>query len=249
MAVLGATFDHLAIVVESDSQPRQWLAHQMSARPFGGAEAPGFRSEQWQFGNGMRLEILEPFRENESDFVRRFLARSGPGPHHLTFRVGDIDQAIVAVRDAGFPILYSRTDDPDWREAFIHPLNAFGTVLQLAEYPDSTVETTQGVHAVGRPALTVVEMEVSDLQHAAQLFGQALGGEPVCASQSEIRLGWPDTAMLLLKEVSAERLGRGTGRIAGMCFLGVPLKARAMLEKVGHQTYRHPALATAMRFG
>lgn len=250
MAVLGATFDHLAIVVERDTQPRQWLADQLSARPVGGAEAPGFRSEQWQFVNGMRLEMLEPFRESESDFVRRFLARSGPGPHHLTFRVGDIDQAMLAIRDAGFPILYSRTDDPGWREAFIHPRHAFGTVLQLAEYPDDAVETTEGAQSVaGASALTVVEMDVSDLQHASQLFGEALGGETVCASRSEIRLAWPDTAMLLLRQVSAERLAQGAGRIAGVHFRGVPLQARPVLEKVGTQAYRHPALATAMSFG
>ena len=35
----------------------------------------------------MTIELLEPWAVEQTDFLERFLARHGDGPHHLTFKV------------------------------------------------------------------------------------------------------------------------------------------------------------------
>ena len=65
----------------------------------GGGDTPGFYSAQVRFANGMKVEGLEPRRVEENDFLARFLAASGPGPHHLTFKVPDIRAALAALED------------------------------------------------------------------------------------------------------------------------------------------------------
>ena len=39
----------------------------------------------------MKVELLEPWDTEHNDFLARFVARTGAGPHHLTFKVDDLD--------------------------------------------------------------------------------------------------------------------------------------------------------------
>jgi catechol 2,3-dioxygenase-like lactoylglutathione lyase family enzyme len=81
----------------------------------------------------MRVELLEPGTDDAS-FLARFLARSGAGPHHVTFKVDDIRVAIRRARDAGLQIVRERLDNPAWQEAFLHPRSTgVGFVIQLAQ--------------------------------------------------------------------------------------------------------------------
>ena len=55
-----------------------------------GGENVGFRSYQVRLGDavdGMTIELLEPWHPERFDFLERFVARHGAGPHHLTFKV------------------------------------------------------------------------------------------------------------------------------------------------------------------
>ena len=53
-------------------------------------------------GDGMPVELLEPWAVDQNDFLARFVARHGAGPHHLTFKVPDLADAVARVRGAGF---------------------------------------------------------------------------------------------------------------------------------------------------
>ena len=55
-----------------------------------GGPGPGFAPGQLRFANGARIELLMPYDPHINDFLQRFLAASGPGPHHLTFKVPDL---------------------------------------------------------------------------------------------------------------------------------------------------------------
>jgi len=100
-----------------------------------GGTASGFAPGQLQFGNGARLEMLMPHDVAANDFLARFLATSGPGPHHLTFKVPSLADALEEIRAAGLEPIGIDLSDPEWMEAFLHPKVATGVVVQLAEAP------------------------------------------------------------------------------------------------------------------
>src|SRR3954452_18856232 len=79
--------DHLAVATEriTDLWPR--YAGDLGLTWVGMGPDVGFSFGQLRFGNGRRLEMLEPLDDGQDDFLRRFLDRSGPGPHHMTFKV------------------------------------------------------------------------------------------------------------------------------------------------------------------
>ncbi len=88
--MLAADLDHVAIAVESYDDAWAVLRGDLGGEWAGGGDAVGFSSAQVRFANGMKAEALVPFRPEENDFLRRFLDASGPGPHHLTFKVPDL---------------------------------------------------------------------------------------------------------------------------------------------------------------
>jgi methylmalonyl-CoA/ethylmalonyl-CoA epimerase len=76
-------------------------------------------------------------------FVQRFLDRRGEGVHHVTFKVPDILASIAHVRSTGVELINVSTDHPGWKEAFIHPKDAHGVLLQLAQSSFSDEETAR----------------------------------------------------------------------------------------------------------
>lgn len=89
--------------------------------------------------NGDRMELLEP--TNDSSPVARFLkSNGGPGVHHITFEVDDLDVALAELEKRGGRVAYRHTyadgvtfEGKIWREAFVHPKDAFGVLIHLAE--------------------------------------------------------------------------------------------------------------------
>ncbi len=101
-------------------------------------EDMGIRYRPFQIGED-RMELLEPTRDDSP--VARFLkSRGGPGVHHITFEVDDLDAAVDELEKRGGRIAYRHTYEEGvtfegyvWREAFIHPRDAFGVLIHLAE--------------------------------------------------------------------------------------------------------------------
>lgn len=80
----------------------------------------------------MRWEVIQPV--GDSSFVQRFLDRRGPGVHHVTFEVGDWDRALAACAAHGVTVFGEQdgtTDGARWREAFIHPRQTGGMLVQF----------------------------------------------------------------------------------------------------------------------
>jgi methylmalonyl-CoA/ethylmalonyl-CoA epimerase len=101
-------------------------------------EDMGIRYRPFTVGDG-RMELLTPTRADSP--VARFLqARGGPGVHHVTFEVEDLDAAVAELEARGGRIAFRHTygdgvafEGYTWREAFIHPRDAFGVLIHLAE--------------------------------------------------------------------------------------------------------------------
>jgi methylmalonyl-CoA/ethylmalonyl-CoA epimerase len=74
------------------------------------------------------VELLEPLAPETP--VGKFLERSGPGLHHVAYRVGDIEATLAELERAGIKMIDSepRTGIRNSRVAFVHP-KATGSVL------------------------------------------------------------------------------------------------------------------------
>ena len=84
------------------------------------------------FGDS-EVELLAP-READGP-IARFLARRGPGIHHVCYRVADLDAALAACRAAGYRLIdeVPRTGAGGRRIAFVHPKATAGILLELTE--------------------------------------------------------------------------------------------------------------------
>jgi methylmalonyl-CoA/ethylmalonyl-CoA epimerase len=86
-------------------------------------------------GDG-HVELLRPLGPDTA--VGKFLARSGPGLHHVAYATDDIDSALDAVRGAGLRLIdeQPRAGIRGSRVAFLHPKSTGGVLTELVEAPE-----------------------------------------------------------------------------------------------------------------
>ncbi|MGH3341726.1 MAG: VOC family protein [Carbonactinosporaceae bacterium] len=83
-------------------------------------------------GSTICWEIIMP--RGEDSFIERFWNRNGAAAHHVTFQVGDWEQAMAACQHHDTPTFGENegsTDGAAWRDAFIHPKHTGGVLVQL----------------------------------------------------------------------------------------------------------------------
>ena len=80
-----------------------------------------------------RLELLSATAPDSP--ITKFLARRGPGIHHICYRVPDLDAALAACRRAGYRLIDEspRRGAGGHRIAFLHPSSTAGILLELTE--------------------------------------------------------------------------------------------------------------------
>ena len=226
--------DHVALASEDRRTGQRRYAGELGGTWVGGGAVPGFWSEQVSYANGMKVEILEPMDVEQNDFLRRFLDRNGPGPHHLTFKVGDLAAALVEVERAGYRPVSVDLSDPHWKEAFLHPKDAPGIVVQLAQSADDGgdwgMPLPEGYPAAsGAPAvLERVTHAVRSLDDGLRLFADLLGGETIDRGEDEagrwVELAWPGPGRIRLLEPTsatspiATWIGERAGRLHHLAF-------------------------------
>ncbi len=129
---MAIDLDHVALAVP-DVQPHlDAIVGRLGGKVRGGGTAVGFRAMQINLGD-MAVELIEPHATDRNDFMARFLARHGPGPHHLTFKVPDLAAEIDRLRSLGYPPVQIDLSNPFWKECFLTPDVAHGTVVQVAQ--------------------------------------------------------------------------------------------------------------------
>ena len=177
-----------------------------------GGQSSGFWWGQLRFSAGPKIELLTPTGGPDAAFLERFLADRGPGFHHLNFIVPAIDVTLGRIRALGAEPVGVRLQDPRWREAFLHPGDAYGTVIQVAEQagPPPSSSPPAELGEPGRScSLSLIQQCVADIDGATRLFHEALDGEVVrrqdAAGCSEAELRWPNGATLRLVQTMADR--------------------------------------------
>ncbi len=176
-----------------------------------GGHGRGFRAMQVRMGDlqeGMTVELLEPWEPDTSDFLSRFLDRHGEGPHHLTFKVPDLAAELERLEGIGLDPIGVDLSNPLWREAFLHPRDSHGTVIQIAESEvwrfDLAWEAAQAGEPAGTPwwpappdqgpvhaVLDRVVLESGDVGRTAAFFVEALGAEVSGQDVDQADLVWP----------------------------------------------------------
>jgi methylmalonyl-CoA/ethylmalonyl-CoA epimerase len=122
----------VAIAVKRLADAPEFLVGQLGGTPVEGGPGPGYSWAQWEYLGGGRIEVLDPAGP-PGGFLHRFLERHGPGVHHVTFKVTDLRVAATAAEGFGYEVVGYHDLSPGWREAFLHPKQALGIVVQLAE--------------------------------------------------------------------------------------------------------------------
>ena len=80
----------------------------------------------------VQWEVLEPAADDS--FLVRFLRERGPGLHHVTFEVEDVDRAAEALRQRGIEPFGGVRQNGGWKELFIHPRDTGGVLIQLYQH-------------------------------------------------------------------------------------------------------------------
>jgi methylmalonyl-CoA epimerase len=80
------------------------------------------------------LELIEP--RSDSSPVARFLARRGPGLHHIAYRVSDLRATLQHLNTQGFQLIdrEPRSGARGHLVAFIHPKSTDGTLIELVQH-------------------------------------------------------------------------------------------------------------------
>jgi methylmalonyl-CoA/ethylmalonyl-CoA epimerase len=95
-------------------------------------ESQGVEAVLLDVGDG-HVELLRPLGPETA--VGKFLARKGPGLHHVAYGVEDIDAALESLAAAGLELIDSaaRVGIRESRVAFLHPRSTGGVLTEIVE--------------------------------------------------------------------------------------------------------------------
>ena len=79
------------------------------------------------------LELVEPTEDDSP--IAKFLAKRGPGLHHVCLRVDDISAALAELKGKGVRLIdeVPRPGAHDSLVAFIHPASTHGVLVELKQ--------------------------------------------------------------------------------------------------------------------
>jgi methylmalonyl-CoA/ethylmalonyl-CoA epimerase len=123
---------HLGVAVEDLDQALLTYAKLFGAEVEHRAtvDDQGVRAASLRIGDG-RVELLEPLGADTP--VGRFLAKRGPGMHHVAYEVSDLQATLTELADAGADLI---DDTPraglfGLEVAFVHPDSVHGVLSEV----------------------------------------------------------------------------------------------------------------------
>jgi methylmalonyl-CoA/ethylmalonyl-CoA epimerase len=202
--VLKLKLDHVALGLPRLADAEPFLEGTLGGVKAGGfAGGPPFGFMQWVFSGGGRIEVIYPI--GDDGFVHRFLARGGPRIHHVTFKVSSLDEMLERVAAHGYGIASQDRSDPYWQEAFLHPKQAQGIVIQLVEQRERPEGFGDPAEAPApRDAVRVVgpRLVAPSAAAARRQWAELLGGSEARSGDALV-FSWPDSPLVITVEVDA----------------------------------------------
>jgi methylmalonyl-CoA/ethylmalonyl-CoA epimerase len=95
-------------------------------------ESQGVEAVLLDVGDG-HVELLRPLSQDTP--VGRFLAKRGPGLHHVAYAVDDVEAALAGLRGRGVRLIDEtpRTGIRGSRVAFLHPAASGGVLTEIVQ--------------------------------------------------------------------------------------------------------------------
>jgi hypothetical protein len=214
-----------------------FVVGELGACPTIGGPNLAFRGGQWRFANGALLELIEPSGP-PGGFLERFLAARGPGIHHVTFKLPALSVAIARCGALGYDVVGVSDTHPAWKEAFLHPKQAQGIVVQLAEaHPELGDDWNERWRPPPAPpparkpaALLALRLSARSRSEALRQWRDALGGALAEECDGELAFRWPDSPLRIVVTIDA---GAAPGprrlELAADRPLALPASAHAVL--------------------
>jgi methylmalonyl-CoA/ethylmalonyl-CoA epimerase len=132
--VLFGRIDHIGVAVEDlDAAVELYRGpFDMPEQHRETVEEQGVEAVLLDVGEG-HVELLRPLSEDTP--VGKFLAKRGPGLHHVAYQADDIDATLEALREAGVGLIDEtpRIGIQGKRVAFLHPRSTGGVLTELVE--------------------------------------------------------------------------------------------------------------------
>ncbi|HOP62584.1 MAG TPA: VOC family protein [Spirochaetota bacterium] len=138
--------DHVSVAVKDFKKAEQFFSSILGlvTGATGRDDGSGFFYRVYSAGDLSRFEIIAPDREGS--FLENFLKNRDGGVHHITFQVDSIQKARIELEKKGVPYFGFNDRYADWKELFIHPKDAFGVLIQLAEFcPEEWIDESQNI--------------------------------------------------------------------------------------------------------
>lgn len=134
-SALVSRVDHLAIAVPDLGAVVPLYVDLLGGEPIAGGddETLRIRTLQLRFPPGVKVELVAPL--DAESYLTAYLAKRGPGFHHLTCFVPDVVAASQQLDESGFQTVDLKTGTGVWDETFIRPSSAFGALIQLVTTP------------------------------------------------------------------------------------------------------------------
>ena len=125
--------DHLGIAVHSLDESLRFYAETLGMETAGREIVAAERVEVAMLPAGdSRVELLEP-TDSEST-IAKFLAKRGPGLHHVALRVPDLAAIAERLRSHGAKVLNEpRLGAGGHSYIFVHPSSTGGVLLELIQ--------------------------------------------------------------------------------------------------------------------
>jgi len=136
LAALVQGLHHVAIVVPSLADARKTYVDVLGMRAGEPEHVPDQKVNVLVcFAGAQRIELVEPAAADSP--VSGFLAKRGPGLHHLAYKVASVERALDVLKRANLRLIdeHPRPGAHGTRIAFLHPAATGGVLTELVEEP------------------------------------------------------------------------------------------------------------------
>jgi methylmalonyl-CoA/ethylmalonyl-CoA epimerase len=202
--VLKIKLDHVALGLYAIADAEPFLEGALGGVKAGGFDGqPPFGFMQWVYAGGGRIEAIYPI--GTDGFLHRFLARGGPRVHHVTFKVSSLDEMLERATAMGYAIASQDRSDPHWQEAFLHPKQALGIVIQLVEQqprPDDFADPADAKPARGAARVIGPRLAAPSAAAARRQWTELLGASETRRGAALV-FSWTDSPLTIAVDVDA----------------------------------------------
>jgi len=126
--------DHVSLAVSDYERARVFFTELLGLVPgaCGRDDQSGFFWQLFSAGDLSRFELIAPTKKGS--FLEGFLKGKPGGVHHVTFQVNDIIDTAKRLDYMNIPYFGLNDKYDNWKELYIHPRDAFGLLVQLAQF-------------------------------------------------------------------------------------------------------------------